>query len=150
MRLPVSLFQNFYTLWSDSSFYIGALQSFCWTFAAFSVSWSYTQSVRLLGRGISPSQGRYLHTEEHKHRINAHRHPCLEWDSKPRSRRWNERSQFMSVWSGVEFLIPANTQKSGSIIAGLFSLPFFTSMWNSYHLSPVALSAKQVGFISVM
>jgi hypothetical protein len=37
--------------------------------------------VGLLGRGISPSQGRYLHTEQHKRRINAHRHPCLEWDS---------------------------------------------------------------------
>jgi hypothetical protein len=40
--------------------------------AAFLVSWTYTQSVGLLGRGISPSQGRYLHTEQHKHRINAH------------------------------------------------------------------------------
>jgi hypothetical protein len=28
----------------------------------------------LLGRGISPSQGRYLHTQQHKHRINAHKH----------------------------------------------------------------------------
>jgi hypothetical protein len=54
------------------------------TLAVLSVSWSYTQSVVLLGRGISPSQGRYLHMEQHKHRINAHRHPCLEWDSKPR------------------------------------------------------------------
>jgi hypothetical protein len=32
-----------------------------------SVSWSFTQSVGLLGRGIRPSQGHYLHTEEHKH-----------------------------------------------------------------------------------
>jgi hypothetical protein len=38
----------------------------------FSVSWSYTQSVGLLGRGISQWQGRYLHTEQHKHRIKAH------------------------------------------------------------------------------
>jgi hypothetical protein len=45
----------------------------------------HTQPVELLGRGISPSQGRYLHTEPYKHRINAHRHPCLEWDSNPRS-----------------------------------------------------------------
>jgi hypothetical protein len=29
--------------------------------------------VGLLGRGISPSQGLYIHTEQHKHRINAHR-----------------------------------------------------------------------------
>jgi hypothetical protein len=36
------------------------------------------QSVGLLGWGISPSQGRYLHTEQHKHRINAYIHPCLE------------------------------------------------------------------------
>jgi hypothetical protein len=34
-----------------------------WTLVAFSVSSSYTQSVGLLGRGISPSEGRYLHTE---------------------------------------------------------------------------------------
>jgi hypothetical protein len=41
-----------------------------------------TQSVGLLGRGISSSQGCYIHTQ---HRINAHRHPCLELDSNPRS-----------------------------------------------------------------
>jgi hypothetical protein len=29
------------------------------------------------------------------HRINAHRHPCLEWDSNPRSQRSSERRQFM-------------------------------------------------------
>jgi hypothetical protein len=35
--------------------------------AAFLVSFLYsTQSVGLLGRGISPSQGRYLHTGKHK------------------------------------------------------------------------------------
>jgi hypothetical protein len=32
----------------------------------------FTQSVGLLGRVISPSQGPYLHTGQHKHRINAH------------------------------------------------------------------------------
>jgi hypothetical protein len=57
--------------------------------AAFSVSLSFTQSVGLLGRGISPSQGRYLHTEQHEHRINGDRHPCLKWDS-------NQRSQCLS------------------------------------------------------
>jgi hypothetical protein len=31
-----------------------------------------TKEVGLLGRVISPSQGRYLHTGQHKHRINAH------------------------------------------------------------------------------
>jgi hypothetical protein len=31
----------------------------------------FRQSVGLLGRGISPSQGLYLHTGQHKHRINV-------------------------------------------------------------------------------
>jgi hypothetical protein len=44
----------------------------CWAFVDFSVSLSYTQSVVLLGRGISPPQGLYLHIEQHKHGINAH------------------------------------------------------------------------------
>jgi hypothetical protein len=43
----------------------------------------YSQSVGLLGRVISPSQGLYLHTEQRKHRINAYSHRCLEWDSNP-------------------------------------------------------------------
>jgi hypothetical protein len=32
----------------------------------------FTQTVGLLGRVIGPSQGRYLHTGQHKHRINAY------------------------------------------------------------------------------
>jgi hypothetical protein len=55
----------------------------------------YTQSVGLLGRGISPSQGRYLHTDQHKHRINAKRNPCLEWDSNPRPQCSSGRRRFM-------------------------------------------------------
>jgi hypothetical protein len=31
----------------------------------------FTQSVGLLGRVIGPSQGHNLHTQQHKHRINA-------------------------------------------------------------------------------
>jgi hypothetical protein len=32
----------------------------------------FAKTVGLLGRVISPSQSRYLHTGQHKHRINAH------------------------------------------------------------------------------
>jgi hypothetical protein len=32
----------------------------------------YSQLVGLLGRVISPSQGRYLNTGQHKHRINTY------------------------------------------------------------------------------
>jgi hypothetical protein len=48
------------------------------------------QSVGLLGRGISPSQGRYLAQTQ-----NKHRHPCLEWDSNPRSQCSSGRRYFM-------------------------------------------------------
>jgi hypothetical protein len=54
-----------------------------------------TQSLGLIGRGISPSQGRYLHTEQHKYRINSNIHPCLEWDSNPRSHCSSGRRRFM-------------------------------------------------------
>jgi hypothetical protein len=43
----------------------------CWALAVFQFLYSYTQTVGLLGRGISPSQGRYLHAGQHKHRINV-------------------------------------------------------------------------------
>jgi hypothetical protein len=47
----------------------------------------FTQTVGLLGRVISPSQGRYLH---------KHRHQCLEWDSNPRFQHSSEKRQFVS------------------------------------------------------
>jgi hypothetical protein len=50
---------------------------------------------RTPGRGISPSQGRYLHTGKHKHRTKAQRHPCLKWYSNPRSQCSSGRRQFM-------------------------------------------------------
>jgi hypothetical protein len=54
----------------------------------FSVSWSFLQTVGLLGWVISSSQGLYLNIGQHKHRINTYTlHPCPEWDSNPRSQR---------------------------------------------------------------
>jgi hypothetical protein len=35
----------------------------------------FTKKVGLLGRGMSPSQGRYLQTEQHKQNKRTHRHP---------------------------------------------------------------------------
>jgi hypothetical protein len=46
-------------------------------------------SLRLLGGGISPLQGRYINKE------NKRKHPCLEWDSNPRSQRSSKRRQFI-------------------------------------------------------
>jgi hypothetical protein len=44
----------------------------CWTLASFRFLKLFTQSVELLVRAISRWQGSYLHTEQHRHRINAH------------------------------------------------------------------------------
>jgi hypothetical protein len=49
----------------------------------FSVYQSYTQSVGLLGRG-SARRKAATYTQNNTNRINAHRYPCLEWDSIPR------------------------------------------------------------------
>jgi hypothetical protein len=69
----------------------------CWTLAAFYFKFldHFTQSVGLLGRGISPSQGLYQNTGQNKHRIIAYRHPCLKCDSNPRSQCSSGRRQFM-------------------------------------------------------
>jgi hypothetical protein len=48
------------------------------------------QLLGFLGRGISPSQGRYLTQTQ-----NKHRHPCLECDSNPQSQRSSGRRDFM-------------------------------------------------------
>jgi hypothetical protein len=57
------------------------------------------QSVGLLGWGISPKQGRYLHRTTH--RINADKHPCLERDSNPRSQSYSERRYFHALGGPV-------------------------------------------------
>jgi hypothetical protein len=67
----------------------------CWTLVAFSVSWSITHSVGLLGRMISQSQDRYLHTEQHKQNKCTYRHQCLKWNSSARYQLSSERRQFM-------------------------------------------------------
>jgi hypothetical protein len=53
----------------------------------------YTHSVGLLGQVTSQSHGRYLRTEQHKHRIDADRHPYLKWDSNSRSQCWSSRKR---------------------------------------------------------
>jgi hypothetical protein len=96
----------------------------------------YTQSVGLLGRGISQSQGRYLHTEQHNHRIKAHRQPCLEWDSNPLSQCLSGRRPSMPytarpLWSANydsdnfrcfigEFMKGANTVHSSFLSLSSF------------------------------
>jgi hypothetical protein len=54
----------------------------------------FAQTVGLLGGVINPSQGRYLHTGQHKHRLNAHTNPSVpasEDNSCPRPRAHRNR-----------------------------------------------------------
>jgi hypothetical protein len=52
----------------------------------FSLVSFFIQKVGLVGRVISPSQGRCLHTGQHEHRINVYGHSCFEWVSNSRFR----------------------------------------------------------------
>jgi hypothetical protein len=45
-----------------------------WPFFSFLILYTVGRTPRT---GDQPSLGRYLHTEQHKYRIKAHRHPCL-------------------------------------------------------------------------
>jgi hypothetical protein len=54
-----------------------------------------TQSVGLLGRVISSSQGLYLYTNAEKRTHTNTKHPRPEWDSNPRSRLPSKRRQYM-------------------------------------------------------
>jgi hypothetical protein len=72
-----------------------ALQLFVVHWPLFQFLDLFTQSVEPLWWGISTSQGRYLHTGQHKHRTNAHRHPYFKWDSNPPSQCLRGRRQFM-------------------------------------------------------
>jgi hypothetical protein len=75
VRMPIlNSVHTCYCLYNNSfvhSFIIGST-ALCWALAYSSFVIFFTQTVGLLGRAISPSQGRYLHTGQHKHRINAH------------------------------------------------------------------------------
>jgi hypothetical protein len=66
----------------------------------------FSQTVGPLWREISPSQGRYLNTWQHKNRINAYTHQTsMPWVGSQRPR---ERRQFMP--QTARLLLPAASQ----------------------------------------
>jgi hypothetical protein len=80
----------YFRLWAHWNYYYYGSTALCWAAAAFSVF------LILYTDGMTPLTGyhpvaRPLPT----HRINAHIHPCLEWDSNPRPQRSSERRQLM-------------------------------------------------------
>jgi hypothetical protein len=83
----------------------------------------YTYSVGLFGQEMSPSQGRYSHTEQHKQNKRTW-HPFLEWDSSPRSQCSSERRQMMPYEARVAAtseLWPLNVRPNGQPISLLAS-----------------------------
>jgi hypothetical protein len=63
----------------------------------------YTQSVGLLGRGISPSQGRYLHTEQHKQNERTQTSmPRVGFESTTLMSERGEDSKCMYTWGNPD------------------------------------------------
>jgi hypothetical protein len=73
-------------LFGTSIYLSMALQPFVGPWPLFQFLDLFTQSVGPLGRGICPSQGRYQHIEQHKHR--------------------KKRTQTSMPWVGFELTIP--------------------------------------------
>jgi hypothetical protein len=98
-------------------FYYCGSTDLCRTFTAFSVSWSYPQSVGLLWRGISPSPGRYLHTKQHKHRIYAQSTDILALSGirthYPSVRVGEDSSSVRSLWSAFRCTSPSAFEEAG-------------------------------------
>jgi hypothetical protein len=57
--------------------------------------WIQQTAGRTPWTGDQPCRKVATCTGQHKHRRNAHRHPCLEWDSNPCSQCSNRRRHFM-------------------------------------------------------
>jgi hypothetical protein len=73
-----SVINPYYHIFIHSSM---ALQPFVGPWLLFQFRNLFTQTGRFLGREISPSQGLYLHTGQHKHRIYTHTHTDINASS---------------------------------------------------------------------
>jgi hypothetical protein len=117
-----------------------ALQPFTGLWFFFSFSWYYTQSTGFLGRGIIPSQSCYLHTEQHKYRINVHKHPCFEWDSNSRTQCSSKRRQFMLQTARPPWSARVGYRKN---IPMLFPMPFRQRGWEGTNTVFLNAGTKQ-------
>jgi hypothetical protein len=111
----------------------------------------FSQSVGLLVRGISSSQVRYLHTEQHKHRINVHRHPCVEWDSNLTILVF-ERSKTVHALDRASAVIGADTrarrgsEQSVRLIAWATSNSFVSLSFARFRFCSERISDERVRF----
>jgi hypothetical protein len=112
----------------------------------------HTQLLGLLGRGISPSQGRYQHTQQRKHRINAHIHPCLEWDSNPRSQLIPvfERVKTVHAWARAATVISHSVSYMRLIICTEASKAFWTYRTELRHVIMKSSWGRQIVLVVVI
>jgi hypothetical protein len=111
-----------------------ALQSFVGPWPLFSFLILYAQPVGLLGRGISQSQGRYLHTEQHKQ---------------------NKRTQTFTPWVGFESTItaferakPAHALKrAATMIAGRQTIRLLKYFRQSHQANERLRSYRKTSYI---
>jgi hypothetical protein len=81
----------------------------------------FGQLVGLLGRGIIPTQGIYNTIQK-----NADTHPCLEWDSNPRSQCSSGRRQYViQTTRPVNVVVLCKIVKYNIIIERLSVLKLF-------------------------
>jgi hypothetical protein len=104
-----------------------------WCIGLISQFLDHSQTVGLLGRVISSSQGLYQNTGQHEHRkMHTHiKHPCPEWDSNPRSRPPSERRQCMPQTARLPWPASYNTYKLQIIMDNLR----YSSSSNSFRSS---------------
>jgi hypothetical protein len=78
-----------------SFFFILWLYSLCGPWPLFQFLNLYTVGRTPWMRDHPVARPLPAYTVQYKHRINAGRHPCLEWDTNPRSQRSSGRRRFM-------------------------------------------------------
>jgi hypothetical protein len=108
-----------------------ALQPFVGPWPLLQFRYLFTQSVGLLGQVISPSQGRYLHTGQHKHRINAgtdiHALSGI-WTHDPSVRARDRTATVIGSLLTQSAELP--TQDKGSNWAPILFLFFYGGCWS--------------------
>jgi hypothetical protein len=102
----------------------------------------FSQTVGLLGRVMSPSQGRYLHTGQHKHRINAYTHqismlcvgfePTIPATERAKTGRTSDRAA--TVTGSLPLHLQTPLQLKNAIITEEKQLPLQYSGNYMYHL----------------
>jgi hypothetical protein len=103
------------------------------------------QSVELLGRLISSSQGFYLYTNTEKRPHTNTKHPCPEWDSNQRSRLPSEQTvhaldRFATVTDNLWLYINSTCR-----LPCVFAVNFRVTVPGSYGYRPLHFPACWAG-----